>query len=64
MPGMQSDALADRLATAAELHAPHLIDVEFANTLRRLVRVGELTAERGAAVLARVGGHDAEVELF
>jgi predicted nucleic acid-binding protein len=37
-------ALRDRLA-AEECHAPHLIDAEFGNALRRLVRMNELAAD-------------------
>lgn len=39
--------LAERLA-GAELVAPHLIDVEFLHTLRRLVRLGEITQDRAS----------------
>src|SRR6185437_15336512 len=35
----------------APLHAPHLLDVEVAQVLRRFVARGEVTAERGAASL-------------
>jgi predicted nucleic acid-binding protein len=34
------------------LHAPHLLDLEVAQVLRRYARSGELTAERGAQALA------------
>ncbi len=37
--------LATRIAEAAELHAPHLIDIEFLSVLRRLVARGLLTAQ-------------------
>ena len=40
------EELAQRLAGESDLHAPHLIDVEFLHVLRRLVILGELTAER------------------
>ncbi len=33
------------------LHAPHLLDVEIANTLRRFVLTNQLTADRGAEAL-------------
>lgn len=33
------------------LHAPHLIDIEIAQALRRLVQLKELTAARGAQAL-------------
>jgi predicted nucleic acid-binding protein len=44
-------ALVERLDSAAELHAPHVIDVEVANALRGLVRGGELTTRRAAGAL-------------
>jgi len=34
------------------LHAPHLLDVEVAQVIRRYVRMREMEAERGAAALA------------
>jgi predicted nucleic acid-binding protein len=34
------------------LHAPHLLDVEVAQVLRRYAAVGEIDAERGNAALA------------
>lgn len=44
-------ALVERIANATELHAPHLIDVEFLSVLRRLVSRGSLSTK--AAQLAR-----------
>lgn len=45
--------LEDRLLGADEsLHAPHLIDVEVAQVLRRFAAAGDLTAERGLAALS------------
>ena len=41
-----SQALLDRLGEDADLHAPHLIDVEMLHALRRLVSRGQLTEER------------------
>ena len=38
--------LGARLASAGELHAPHLLDVEFLHALRRLVGAGVLSADR------------------
>ena len=38
--------LAERVAGAGELHAPHLIDVEFLHALRRLVVTGKLGVDR------------------
>jgi predicted nucleic acid-binding protein len=39
-------ALRDRLSPEQDLHAPHLIDVEFLQVLRSLVIAGELSADR------------------
>lgn len=36
-----------RIRGEDELAAPHLVDLEFAQALRRLVRLGEVTLERG-----------------
>jgi predicted nucleic acid-binding protein len=45
-------AIAARLFSAGEtLHAPHLLDLEVAQVLRRYARSGELTARRGAQAL-------------
>jgi predicted nucleic acid-binding protein len=42
----------DRLLTGGEsLHAPHLLDVEVAQVLRRYTAAGELTPERGREAL-------------
>ena len=35
-----------------ELHAPHLVDVEVTQGLRRLVRAGEVSPDRAAAAIA------------
>ena len=35
-----------------ELHAPHLVDVEVTQALRRLARTGEVSPERAAEALA------------
>ncbi len=35
-----------RLSQAGDVHAPHLIDVEFLHALRRLIRTGALSQER------------------
>ena len=43
--------LAGRLETGEPLHAPHLIDVEVAHAVRRLVMLESLDARRGAEVL-------------
>jgi predicted nucleic acid-binding protein len=39
------------LASVGALHAPHLLDVEVTQVLRRLVMIGDLQAERGVAAL-------------
>jgi predicted nucleic acid-binding protein len=44
-PSPDPDLLA-RLESGRSLHAPHLIDVEFLNSLRRLARVDRVVAER------------------
>ena len=36
----------------AELHSPHLIDIEVTQGLRRLVRSGEVSTERAAEAIA------------
>jgi predicted nucleic acid-binding protein len=42
----------DRLLSRGEsLHAPHLLDLEVAQVLRRYAAMGELTAERGLEAL-------------
>lgn len=44
--------IADRLFDRDEtLHAPHLLDVEVAQVLRRYARIGQLSATRGDAAL-------------
>jgi predicted nucleic acid-binding protein len=44
--------MTERLLDAAEsLHAPHLLDVEVAQILRRFVRHGELAADRARQAL-------------
>jgi predicted nucleic acid-binding protein len=40
--------LVDRLRGDADLHAPHLLDVEFQHALRRLVVSGALSDDRAA----------------
>ena len=41
-------ALTERLRADSQLHAPHLIDVEVAHALRRLVALGELSSDRAS----------------
>ena len=38
--------LVERLAEDGDLHAPHLIDTEILHALRRLLRRGQISAER------------------
>lgn len=44
--GATADAVAERLAHDPDLHAPHLVDVEFLHALRGLVRAGALGEDR------------------
>ncbi len=46
-----SGAVEDRLFGAASLHAPHLLDLEIAQVLRRHERTGALTPGRGLEAL-------------
>lgn len=41
-----------------EWHAPHLVDVEVTQALRRLVRSGEVTQARAADAIADLGDFD------
>jgi predicted nucleic acid-binding protein len=41
-----------------ELHAPHLVDVEVCQGLRRLVRAGEVSSARAAEALDDLGSLD------
>lgn len=41
--------LCERLSEDGDLHAPHLVDVEFIHALRRLVRRRELSLDRAEA---------------
>jgi predicted nucleic acid-binding protein len=51
-----AEAVEKRLLDAREtLHAPHLLDVEVAQVIRRYAASGELDQERGRAVLADLG---------
>jgi predicted nucleic acid-binding protein len=46
-------AIEERLFASGEtLHAPHLIDLEIAQVLRRYASAGQLTTDRGRAALA------------
>ena len=47
-----ADAVEDRLFAAGQtLHAPHLLDVEAAQVIRRYAANGEIDAERGRLAL-------------
>lgn len=46
--------LVERLAADGDLHAPHLIDTEILHALRRLLRRGQISAERA---------HDAHIDF-
>jgi predicted nucleic acid-binding protein len=54
--------LAERLlaATSSSLHAPHLLDVEVAQVLRRFVTRGELDSGRAQQALAFLGAFPIE----
>lgn len=41
-----------------ELHSPHLVDVEVTQGLRRLVRTGEVSADRAAEAIADLASLD------
>ena len=41
-------------ASADDLHAPELLDIEVAHVLRRYARIGQLTAPEGVACLAQL----------
>lgn len=43
---------ARRGLTVGDVHAPHLLEIEVLQVLRRLVRVGELASERAEAATA------------
>jgi predicted nucleic acid-binding protein len=46
--GGPDQRLVNRLAEDGDLHAPHLLDVEFLHALRGLVRGGSLSSDRAA----------------
>ncbi len=54
--------LRDRISDAGELHAPHLVDLEFLGVLRRLVGAREFSVE--AAGLARGQFDDLALERY
>jgi predicted nucleic acid-binding protein len=53
--------VADRIADSRlGLHAPHLLDVEVAQVVRRYVLLGQVTAERGRQALDHLLAFDVE----
>lgn len=46
-----AEAIEDRLFGGETLHAPHLLDLEVAQVLRRYQRAGELSVQRGLEAL-------------
>jgi predicted nucleic acid-binding protein len=57
----QGQQVADRLADPAEsVHVPHLLAVEVAQVLRRLVASGDVTSQRAAGALEDLADLDAE----
>jgi predicted nucleic acid-binding protein len=51
-----ADAVERRLFSGSTLHAPHLLDLEIAQVLRRYERAGFLTAQRGREALEDLAG--------
>lgn len=47
-------ALVARLRTVAELHVPHLVDVEVLSVIRKLESRGAITGEQGELVLRKL----------
>ena len=53
LPRAKSDAVRARLFAGRDtLHAPHLLDIEIAQVIRRYAAMGDIDAERGRAALA------------
>lgn len=48
-------AVEARLFSGETLHAPHLLDLEVAQVLRRYERAGEVSAHRGSEAIADLG---------
>jgi predicted nucleic acid-binding protein len=44
-------AISVKLSLVTEVHAPHLLDIELASSLRRCVALGTVTGERAAGAL-------------
>ena len=47
----KGELISARLSRVTEVHAPHLLDIELASSLRRGVSLGTLTGERAREVL-------------
>lgn len=47
------DASARQAAASEQLHVPHLIDAEVAQTLRRRVAAGQLSSHDGECLVSR-----------
>ncbi|MDP8988978.1 MAG: type II toxin-antitoxin system VapC family toxin [Acidobacteriota bacterium] len=45
------EAISAQLSLVAEVHAPHLLDIELASSLRRCVALGIVTGERAGRAL-------------
>lgn len=50
-----AEAVEARLFGSSTLHAPHILDLEVAQVLRRYERIGDLSAARGRAALDVLG---------
>jgi predicted nucleic acid-binding protein len=46
-----------------EFHSPHLVDVEATQGLRRLVRAGEVSADRAAEAIADLADLDLPISI-
>jgi predicted nucleic acid-binding protein len=51
-----AEVVETRVFGSSTLHAPHLLDLEISQVLRRYERVGDLSALRGRAALDVLGG--------
>jgi predicted nucleic acid-binding protein len=58
----RNEALLDRLRAEDELHAPHLIDLEFLQVLRSLVLAGQINVDRAGD--ARTDFHDLRITRY
>jgi predicted nucleic acid-binding protein len=55
LSALLNDGPARQALAREQLHAPHLLDAEVANGLRRHVASGQLTAEQGLAAVRTLG---------